>query len=54
MDSEGILASILLVTGEMRNIMFDKFSEVLMMDGTYRVNKLKMPSYNFLVADGHD
>ena len=42
----------MVVTGEMKET-FNKFPEVLMVDGTYRVNKLKMPLYNFLVEDGH-
>ena len=42
----------MVVTGEMKET-FNKFPEVLMVDSTYRVNKLKMPLYNFLVEDGH-
>ena len=43
---------LLIVTGEMKQT-FEKYPEVLMVDSTYRVNKLKMPLYNFLVEDAH-
>jgi len=36
------LEFLLIIIGEMRRT-FDKFPEVLMIDGTYRVNKLRMP-----------
>ena len=33
--------------------MFFKFTEVLLLDGTYSVNNCRMPLYSILSEDGH-
>ena len=37
---------------EMRR-MYDRFSEILFVDATYKLNDLRMPLYLFLVEDGN-
>ena len=32
---------------------YDKFPEVLLADGTYKVNDIHMPLYSFVVIDGN-
>lgn len=32
--------------------LFQKFPEILLVDGTYNVNRLRMPLYCFMVEDG--
>ena len=39
-------------TGHMRN-MYEKFSEILMIDGTYNVNGKGLPLYCLMVEDGY-
>ena len=46
------LEFLLIVTGDMQEA-FDLFLEVLMIDGTYRVNKLRMPLCIFMVEDSN-
>lgn len=50
--SSGELESLLFVTSEMRNA-FKLYPEVLLMDGTYRINKYRMPLYTFIIEDGN-
>ena len=38
-------------SGEM-SILFEKFPEILLVDGTYNVNRARMPLYCFMVEDG--
>ena len=33
--------------------MYDRFSEILFVDATYKLNDLRMPLYLFLVEDGN-
>ena len=33
--------------------LYEKFPEVIMIDGTYNVNKCGMPLYSFMVEDGY-
>jgi len=33
--------------------LYEKFPEVLMIDGTYNVNKSRMPLYSFMIEDGY-
>ncbi len=45
------LAVLYFQSGHMSD-MFEKFSEILLIDGTYNVNSLGMPLYCFMVEDG--
>ena len=33
--------------------LYEKFPEVIMIDGTYNVNKNGMPLYSFMIEDGY-
>jgi len=32
--------------------LFEKFPEILLVDGTYNVNRARMPLYCFMIEDG--
>jgi len=50
-DSDGTLKMLFLQTTAMRKLT-DSFPEVILLDATYRTNKLKMPLFVFMVVDG--
>ena len=33
-------------------VLFEKFPEILLVDGTYNVNRARMPLYCFMIEDG--
>jgi len=45
------IATVSFQTGRMSTL-FEKFPEILLIDGTYNVNRAKMPLYCFMVEDG--
>ena len=51
-NEDGELQLLLLVTSDMKEL-YRKFPEVLFIDGTYSVNKLRFPLYTVLVEDGN-
>ncbi|XP_033121366.1 uncharacterized protein LOC117120449 [Anneissia japonica] len=51
-DGTGTLEFLFLATTDMQRA-FQLFPEVLMVDGTYSINKLRMPLYTFVIEDGN-
>ena len=51
-DEEHTLEILYFQTGHMRN-MFEKFPEILLIDGTYNVNGQGMPLYCLMTEDGY-
>ena len=51
-DESGVLRFLFIATSAMKDA-YTKFPEVLMIDGKYCINKLRMPLYTFLVMDSN-
>ncbi len=51
-DDNGVLQFLYFATSVMKAAV-DKYPEILMIDGTYCINKLRMPLYTFLVMDSN-